>query len=238
MILKTNNIGKLFEGRWVLRNLSFTFEKGILAIVGPSGAGKTTLLRIINALVPPDEGYVEFMGKKLDENNISLRRKMAMLSQKPVLFSGTVYDNIAYGLKVRRTPKTEIKYAVSQVLILLGLDGFERRRARTLSGGEAQRVAFARAIVLKPELLLLDEFTANLDPYNIAILEDALRRYVSESGCCAIIVTHNLFQAKRISDSTSVMLNGRIVETGKTEEIFSNPKTDEARKFMAGEVVF
>jgi tungstate transport system ATP-binding protein len=127
---------------------------------------------------------------------------------------------------------------VEQALSILGLQGYEKRRARTLSGGEAQRLAFARAAVVQPDIMLLDEFTANLNPSNIDILEKALREYVALYNCGVVLVTHNLFQAKRLADRTGTILGGKIVEIGNSKEIFENPKTEEGKKFIRGEILF
>ena len=238
-LLELQNVGKNFDGKWVVKGATFKLERGeILALVGPSGAGKTTLLRMMNLLEKPDEGKIRICREKPNSNALALRRKMVMVSQKPVMFSGTAYDNAAYGLRLRRAPEKEIRESVEQALSILGLQGYEKRKARTLSGGEAQRVAFARAIVTKPEIVLLDEFTANLNPSNIDILEKALRRYVALCNCGAMLVTHNLFQAKRLAHRTGIILGGKIMEMGNTDEIFENPKTEEGKKFIRGEILF
>ncbi|MDD5502882.1 MAG: phosphate ABC transporter ATP-binding protein [Candidatus Thermoplasmatota archaeon] len=238
-LLELNNVGKNFDGKWVVRGASFKLERGeILALVGPSGAGKTTILRMINLLERPDEGEIKICSEKPNGNALALRRKMVMVSQKPVMFSGTAYDNAAYGLRLRGAPEADIRESVEQALEILGLSGYGHRKARTLSGGEAQRLAFARAAVVQPDIMLLDEFTANLNPSNIDILEKALREYVALYNCGVVLVTHNLFQAKRLADRTGVLLGGKIVEMGSSKEIFENPKTEEGKKFIHGEILF
>jgi tungstate transport system ATP-binding protein len=223
----------------ILRNVSLEVEDGeVMAIMGPSGAGKTTLLRIVNMLDRPDGGSVAIDG--IDARNApnEVRRSMTMVFQKPVVFSMSVYDNIAYGLRLRKKGKAEIDSAVKDVLGLLDMRGKERDYARNLSGGEAQRVAFARAYVLKPKLLLLDEPTANLDRANVSIIERAITDINERYGTTVIIVTHNLFQARRLADRGAFMIDGELAETGKIPEIFEHPVDPRTIAFVSGSMVF
>jgi ABC-type phosphate transport system, ATPase component len=225
-------------GKTILRNVSLKVESGeTLAIMGPSGAGKTSLLRIINGLDRPDAGKVLIDGQDTGSGNrLALRRSMAMVFQKPVPFSMSVYDNIAYGLRLRRASRHDIDRAVSDALALLDMSGRERQYARSLSGGEAQRLAFARAYVLKPKLLLLDEPTANLDPANARIMERAILDINHRYGTTVILVTHNMYQARRIAGKTAFMMDGEFIEEGKTEELFASPRDPRTAMFISGDI--
>ena len=153
------------------------------------------------------------------------------------MFSLNVFDNLAYGLKIRKVPKAEIKKRIAEVLESVRLSGFEKRKAKKTSGGEQQRIALARAFLLDSHILLLDEPTANLDPNSAAIIEKAI---VSRKHPNRIIImsTHNLSQARRIADEIVHIYNGSIVEAEKTEDFFENPKNEISRKFVNGELEF
>lgn len=238
--MRAKDICKRFDGKKVLEELSISVSCGeLLAIIGPSGVGKTTLLRILNGLLYPEDGDVYFKGEPLtfeDEKDLDKRRKMALLSQKPYPFKDTVWENVAYPLRLRS--EEEIDDKVSDALEHVSLLEMADRRAGTLSSGELQRMAFARATVFGPDVLLLDEFTAHLDPYNISVLEDAVEWYVDSKGAAAVMVTHNLFQAKRISHSTALLFDGRIIEKDSTEKIFEYPEDERTEAFVNGEMVF
>jgi tungstate transport system ATP-binding protein len=163
---------------------------------------------------------------------------MTMVFQKPVVFSMSVYDNVAYGLRLRKKSKAEIDRAVKDVLGLLDMKGKERDYAKNLSGGEAQRVAFARAYVLKPKLLLLDEPTANLDRVNVSIIEHAVKDINERYGTTVIIITHNLFQARRLAGRGAFMIDGELVETGRIPDIFEHPSDPRTKAFVSGSMVF
>ena len=164
-----------YGGRRVLDVPRFMVKKGkILALVGPNGSGKTTLLSILDLLITPTGGEILYRGEPVGADHASMRRyrlTMSMLLQDPYLFNTTVTGNVAWGLKARRVPGEEIGRRVSRALSLVGLEELGQRRARTLSGGEAQRTALARAMATEPEVLLLDEFTANLDPQSASALD-------------------------------------------------------------------
>jgi tungstate transport system ATP-binding protein len=235
-------ITKKFEDKYALKDVTIKGKKGkIVAIIGPSGAGKTTLLRIINMLDSPTKGML-----KIDEKNpnqlsngerYNLRTRMAMVFQNPSLFQRTVESNVAFGLKIRNHPPDIIEVEVSKALTLVGLEGLRNQFAPTLSAGEAQRVSFARAIVFEPELLLLDEFTANLDPANVQLLEEAFLKYHKDTNATIVLATHNLFQAKRLADNIVFFLNGKIAESADKEKFFSNPEKPITKSFLSGELV-
>ncbi|UCC93483.1 MAG: phosphate ABC transporter ATP-binding protein [Thermoplasmata archaeon] len=238
--IQLSGIEKSYDDKRVLCDVSLEVEEGgIMAIIGPSGVGKTTLLRIANGLERPDVGTVSVMGTPLTFSNggdIDVRRRMAFILQKPVAFRDTVRANVAYGLHVRG--KVDVEGKVDDALKAVGLASVADQHATTLSGGEMQRMAFARATVFEPTVLLLDEFTANLDPHNVGVLERAIQDYHEERGATVVIVTHNLFQAKRVATDTAFMLGGRMIETGPTEHMFEDPADPRTRAFVNGEMVF
>ncbi|MEM2561903.1 MAG: ATP-binding cassette domain-containing protein, partial [Candidatus Bathyarchaeia archaeon] len=173
--VEVKNLFKEYSGRQVLKGITFSVQKGeFFVLLGPNGSGKTTLLKILDLLEEPTSGEVWLNGEPVDysssKERVMLRRRIGMVFQQTVLFNMSVLDNVAYPLKVRGERNFEQK--VKSVLELVQLKGFERKNALTLSGGEAQRVAIAQALVTEPELLLLDEPTANLDPKNASIVEE------------------------------------------------------------------
>lgn len=238
--VSVENLTRIAGRKTILRDVNLTVNEGeIMAVIGPSGAGKTTLLRTINMLERPDRGKVYIRGKDAWSGNIlDTRRSMAMVFQKPVVFSMSVYDNIAYGLRLRKQSRDIIDRSVKEVMELLDISGKEQQNARNLSGGESQRVAFARAYVLKPRLMLLDEPTANLDPTNVAIIEKAIRDVNEKYGTTIIIVTHNLYQARRIADRVSFMYEGEMVEVGTVMDVFESPSSAKTKAFITGDMIF
>ncbi len=214
----------------------------ITALVGPSGAGKTTLLKIADLLMEPDGGELQMFGEPVHYLNggLALRRQMGMVRQQPVVFSSSVVSNVALGLRFRGVGEEEIERRVGEALRMVELEQHRERYAPRLSGGQAQRVAFARAVVVEPRVLLLDEFTANLDPRNVGILERAVKAYIAEQPeeRGALVVTHNLFQARRLSHKVAVMVEGRIVEAGPCRRLFEQAETEAARSFLEGEMVW
>jgi tungstate transport system ATP-binding protein len=239
-----------FGEKEVLKNINLVIQRGeIFALIGPSGAGKTTFLRILNLFEKPKCGDLVFEGMRLNgacgekktpylNTGINLRKKMSMLFQTPAVFNTSVFDNVAYGLKVRGFDKRTIEEKVRTALAIVGLFGMETQKARTLSGGEAQRLAFARAIVYEPEILLLDEPTANLDPANVAKIEEIIKRIRNERGTTIVIATHNIPQVKRIADRVGILLNGELIEVSSKEGIFTSPKDARSAAFMKGEMIY
>jgi tungstate transport system ATP-binding protein len=240
-ILRVENISKVYD-KEVLHIEKLYFEKGkIYGLIGPSGAGKSTFLRLINFLEPPTTGRIFFKGKEFDGNShvdLNIQREMTMVFQKPVLFKTTVRDNVAYGLKARGLPKEEIHKRVATLLKKVGLESFAGRQAGSLSGGEAQRIALARAVAFDPGVLLLDEPTANLDPNNIEMFENLILNLNKEKGITVIMVTHNIFQARRIAHEVLFFYEGCIVEKGPAQKIFSSPEDPRTRAFVEGRMVY
>ncbi len=239
-IFQIEGLTKVYGVREVLRVGSLEVKGSeILGIMGPSGSGKSTLLHLLNFLEPPTEGTILFLGKAIPGNGsppLDLRRKMTMVFQRPVLLSGTVRENVAYGLRVRREKGTDGR--VEEILHWVGLEELASAPAQTLSGGERQRVALARAMVFAPEVLLLDEPTANLDPYNVSLMEEIIASIKEERGTTIVLVTHNVFQARRLSDRVVFLLNGQIVEVGKTAGVFTHPQDRRTASFIRGEMVY
>lgn len=218
--------------------MTFSLEKGdFLAVVGPSGSGKTTLLRIIDGLERADSGNVIIKGAPIAGSSSQLRRDIGMVFQNPVLFNTSVFNNVAYSLKFRKVDEQEVQARTNEILEFLRLDPLKGNNALSLSGGEAQRVALARVLVYRPDLLLLDEPTANLDPHNVSIIEDVLRRTNSD-GTTLILVTHNVFQAKRLAGKSTLLLEGELVEFGATKSFFETPADPRVRAFVHGEMVY
>ena len=238
-LLKTVQLGYSADSTALLRNITFEVEKAeVFALIGPTGAGKTTLLRLLNLLDMPSSGKIYFNGQDTAESTrlrLQMRRRMAMVFQKPVVFNSNVYDNIAYPLKVRGRGRKEIQSRVEEMLEITGLKGYEKRRARTLSGGEAQRVALARAMIAQPELLLLDEPTAHLDPVSVSQIEEVLANTIREQKTTVIMATHDMSQGQRLADMVGVLMNGEILQTGSPSEIFCSPSNKEVAEFVGVE---
>ena len=222
VLAELKNLTKNFDNRTVLEDITLQIEQGeILGLLGPNGSGKTTLLKILAFLEKPTRGEVKFRGEAVtDKNSEPMRLHSAMVFQKTLLFSTSVYNNVAYGLKVRKLPQNTIEEEVEKALRLVELEGFQKRSAKKLSGGEQQRVALARALVLKTELLLLDEPTANLDPKNTHIMEEVIVKINRELKITIVVATHNMFQAKVLPHRIALINDGKISEIGETADIF------------------
>ncbi len=230
---------KTYGGRRVLSVETLDVYAGeIFALVGPSGAGKSTLLRLLDFLEMPDEGVIRFMGTEYGRNRLiplSLRRRVAMVFQRSLLLNRSVWANVVYGLHLRG--ERDSTAAVGSILETLGLAKIAHQPARTLSGGEIQRVALARALVLHPDVLLLDEPTANLDPYNVQLIEETVRRQNRERGTTVVLVTHNVFQARRLAHRVALLLDGQVVEVAPAQDFFESPRDPRTRAFARGEMV-
>jgi len=214
-ILELRHIQYHYNGKKILDIPSIGIERGqIYGLVGPNGSGKTTLLSIMSLILKPTAGQVIYEAKPVyyDHKSLTtLRSSMTMVLQNPYLFHTSVGKNVAYGLKVRKFSKKERESRIKEALHLVGLDDFERRGARQISGGETQLVALARALALKPHILFLDEPTANVDTRHVHRLERIIDRINQELDTTIVITTHNLTQAYRLTDRVLSLFNGSLV---------------------------
>ena len=230
-LLEVRSLSKSIGPAKILKGIDLTVERGeILGLIGPTGSGKTTLLRLINLLDEPSTGCILFDGRmvsgKPEKELLCARRKMAMVFQKPVMFKASVEANVSYGLRMRGRAdatdaaggKMSMSDRVEESLAAVGLSGYESRDANTLSGGETQRIALARALILQPDLLLLDEPTANLDPGSAASI-DSLLQSLAGSRTAVILATHNMQQCRKLAGRVAVLQSGRLMALGKSEEI-------------------
>jgi len=210
-------------------------EHEALVVVGPNGAGKSTLLRLMNFLEPPTSGEIHFRGEPVRfPVPLALRRRVTTVFQRPVLLHRTVFDNVAYGLRLRGLEPAALTAAL---LKELDLGGLSLAQASSLSGGEAQRVALARALAIEPEVLLLDEPTANLDPFNLGLVEAMIQRLRAEGRSTLVLVTHNVFQARRLADRVAMLHGGSLIEVAQAAEFFDRPRDPRAAAFVRGELV-
>ena len=239
-VYRLQNVSKEYEGRCVLQVDHLKIQRGeIFALVGPSGAGKSTLLRLLNFLELPTTGRIRFLDVEFSANQpmpLQYRRRVTTVFQRPILLNRSVQANVSYGLNLRGSRDLDGK--IEKALEQVGLQHLIRQRARTLSGGEAQRVALARAIVLRPDVLLLDEPTANLDPYNVGLIEEIVASLNRERGTTLVLVTHNVFQAKRLAHRVALMLDSQIVEVAGVEAFFESPQDPRTAAFVRGEMVY
>ncbi len=216
----------------ILDNISLLIGAGApTVLIGPNGSGKTTLLRAAMGLIPVSRGRVTWAGCE-----VSPPTRRAILLQRPVMLRRSVGGNVRYALGAAGVPRAEHEQRTAEMLALVGLNGLQRRPARRLSGGEQQRLALARALARDPALLFLDEPTASLDPYATKAIEDVVRE-ITARGFKVVISTHDLGQAKRVGGEIVLLHCGRLVETGSAAEFFANPRTQEAKKFIAGELL-
>jgi tungstate transport system ATP-binding protein len=233
-------LAREYGGRRVLDLARLDICDGeVLGLVGPSGSGKSTLLRLLNFLESPSSGMIRFQGQELtpdQEAPLALRRRVTTVPQRPVLLSRSVWDNVRYGLQLRG--ERDGGAQVAEALDVVGLSALARQPARTLSGGEAQRVALARALVLRPDVLLLDEPTANLDPYNVGVIETTVRALNQQRGTTVVLVTHNVFQARRLAHRVGLLLDGRLVEVADVETFFESPSDPRTAAFVRGEMIY
>lgn len=238
MYVELKNINKNFGDYKASDNVNFGVEKGkLIGLLGPSGSGKTTILRMIASLETPDSGDIIIDGVRVNDLAAS-KRGIGFVFQNYALFRYmTVYDNIAFGLRVQKADKKKIDERVRELIKLIGLEGLEKRYPSQLSGGQRQRVAFARALAPNPQLLLLDEPFAAIDAKVRKELRSWLREMIEKLGVTSIFVTHDQDEAIEVADEIIITNKGRIEQTGTPIEIYHNPKTAFTASFF-GETTF
>jgi tungstate transport system ATP-binding protein len=227
----------MYYGRKKVINIDgLTINRGeVLAVIGPNGSGKSTLLRLVAHLEKPQRGAIAFVDGSNAGSDLEARRRLAMVFQEPLLFRGTVYDNIAYGLRVRKDSKIDIDRRVQRIAEMLNISHLLDRAYNKLSGGEAQRTSLARAIILEPELLLLDEPMASLDPPTKEALLADLYRILREFNMAVVYVTHELTEALILANRWAVMDEGRVVQVGTSRQIMEQPINRKVADFVGVE---
>ena len=228
-----DNVRKVFAGSVVaVDDVSLTINSGeFLVLVGPSGCGKSTLLRMVAGLEQVTAGTIA-IGERDVTDSPPRARDVAMVFQSYALYPHmTVRQNLGYGLKVRKTPKQEIRERVTRAADLLGLDQLLDRKPAALSGGQRQRVAIARAIATQPRVLFLDEPTSALDPEMTAEVLDMIRELLEE-GRDLVLVTHEMGFARVIADRVAFLADGRLVECATSTELFERPQSEQCRRFL------
>lgn len=238
-IIELRNISKKYDEMTILDNLNLDIKKNeFLTLLGPSGCGKTTTLKIIAGFEYSDEGKVLFQGEEMNEIP-PYQRPVNTVFQKYALFPHmNIYENIAFGLKIKKLPKEEIDRKVKEMLKLVALEGYENRKVESLSGGQQQRIAIARALVNEPKVLLLDEPLGALDLKLRQEMQTELKRIQQKLGITFIFVTHDQEEALSMSDTIVVMNKGKIQQMGTPEDIYNEPKNSFVAKFIGESNIF
>ncbi len=255
MTLAAADIHHGYGDETVFAGISLSVKPGeVVAIIGPSGVGKTTLLRLLALFDAPDGGTITYENEEVwdvpEQQRLEYRRRVGMVFQEASLFDASVYRNTTYGLRVRQSWTDRIRGELSSIvgktngtasavdaLETVGLEAKADQNIASLSGGEAQRVAFARALAYEPAVLLLDEPTSDLDPRNTAVIEDAVLK-AKHRGMGVVIATHDMHQAERVADRVAVLVGSDSLDVGPTETIFREPADDRTQKFIRGELVY
>jgi tungstate transport system ATP-binding protein len=238
---RLSGLRKAYGDRVVLDIREMSIREGeLLVVLGPSGAGKSTLLRMLHYLEAPTAGVIAYSQSHeiLYPGGwpvpLSIRRRIGMVFQRPELIEGSVNENVSLGLRYRgKTDPAAVAAALDQV----GIRHLAEAPVHTLSGGELQRTAIARILAYHPDTVLFDEPTANLDPANVAIVEEIIRR-MHALGTTIVLVTHNVFQARRLADRVAFLLGGELVETTEKEKFFTSPSDQRSKAFITGEIIF
>ncbi|RXZ84724.1 ABC transporter ATP-binding protein [Paenibacillaceae bacterium] len=233
MHIEVSQLNKHYGDFHAVHDVSFSIEKGrLIGLLGPSGGGKTSILRMLAGLETPSAGDIVFHGKRVNELPPQ-ERGIGFVFQNYALFKHmTVYDNIAFGLKVKKQPKNVIRDRVMQLVELTGLKGFEHRYPHQLSGGQRQRVAFARALAPEPQLLLLDEPFAAIDAKIRHELRTWLKDMIERLGITSIFVTHDQDEAIEVADEIMIINKGRLEQKGSPWDIYKNPQTQFVASFI------
>jgi len=233
-LIEIHDIAVQRGGREALQIDTLDIARGeTLAVVGPNGAGKSTLLLMLAKLIKPAHGQIHFNGNLLSTlNDLEYRRKISFVFQDPLLLDMSAEENVALGLKFRGSTKEDIRMRVNHWMKQLGIESLAKRRATQISGGEAQRVSLARAFVLEPELLLLDEPFSALDPPTRANLLDELSALLVRDHRTAIFVTHNLNEAANLSQRIAIIIKGKLMQVGPAKQIKTKPVNEEVAAFL------
>ena len=234
-LIQFKNIVKSFEdGQVVLKGVSLDiYENEFVTLLGPSGCGKTTLLRILGGFLQPSEGKVLFDGEDI-VNIPPYKREINTVFQKYALFPHMdVYDNIAFGLTLKKEPKDVIEQKVMRMLRLVSLEDYAHRNVTELSGGQQQRIAIARALCAQTKIILFDEPTSALDPETIQEVLDVMVKLAHEKNITMVVVTHEMGFARNVADRIVFMADGQIIEEGTPEHFFTNPKNERVRQFLS-----
>ena len=228
------NVSHSINGMRYIKNITLQLRTNVnTMILGPNGAGKSLFLRICHGLTTPSEGRVEFHGPL----GAQAKNHQAMVFQKPIMLQRSVAGNMEFALESQKITKTSRVAIINQILEAIGLSRLAKVSARELSTGEQQRLAIGRAWSLKPEILFLDEPTANLDPAATHVVEKIIRQ-IRESGTTIVMATHDLGQAKRLADEILFLYRGRVLENSSAKKFFLGPKNDLAQSFLKGELLW
>jgi molybdopterin-binding protein len=237
--LEASHLVRSYEGRRVVDVEHLSVDEGLMvAILGPNGAGKSTLFRLLSLLEEPDGGTITHFGAAVRAHDTRARRRVAAVFQHPFLFQGKVRSNVGYGLRVRRLPRKEMRRRVEAALDLTAVGHLAEAEVKTLSGGEAQRVALARALVLEPSILFLDEPTSNLDVDVRRSFRRDLREIVDTLGTTVVLITHDRSEAFSLAKKIMVMRDGRIVQQGGVDEVYSRPRDTFVANFMGARTIW
>lgn len=239
ILYELNRIERQVSNHFVLRIDHLQIHQGdLLCILGPTGSGKTTFLRMLTGIERPQGGTMTFNGKPwpgIKQDLPSLRR-IALVPQRPFFIRGSVLHNVQYGLQIRGIRSG--KEIARNILAQLELTSLADQSAQTLSGGQVQLVGLARALVLEPDVLLLDEPTANLDPSRVALVEETIQNYQSQQSRTVIWSTHNPFQARRVASHVGLILDGNWIESASTQSFFEAPTHAQTAQFIQGRMVY
>ena len=235
-IISLEGVEKRFGSNLVVKKMNLEIAEGeFLTLLGPSGCGKTTTLRMIAGFEEASAGVIKVEGERIEDKE-PFQRNVNTVFQNYALFPHmTVFNNVAYGLTIKKVPKPEIQERVMEMLRLVQLEGFEKRKPDELSGGQKQRVAIARAMSTNPKVLLCDEATSALDPNTTKSILELLKKINRELGITVIVITHEMAVIESICDRVAIIDHSHIAESGKVSEIFSGPKSEIGRQLILGE---